>query len=1060
MRISIRKITTLLAFILFAAAVWAAPAQAGIVKLLVNKAEDHDDGACTNSDCTLREAIRAANGDGQDNLIAFDLPAPHRITISTLLPVLTEDGTVIDGTTDPDYHAEPVVVLAGDLSVPVPIGLEIRAGRCAVRGLSLIHFVNPIDYVTGAVYITGGEGNLVEKNHIGIAPIPVKEKNSIGVHLASNNATVRDNVISNNGFGIRVDEGLTRHIIQGNRIGTDPSGKTAVPNISGIWLEDDTYEILIGGAGAGNLISGNIGGGISASGHGHFIRSNLIGTDITGSAALPNGFGIDIAGPGGGFQIGGSGAGDGNVISGNSDFGIYIGGGSHTIQGNKIGTDKDGTRALGNLDGLILSSYFDPAMAIQYESHDVQVGGVLGSGAENVISGNRSQGISILTSHHVIQGNLIGTNAAGTAAIPNDWEGIGVSGGGHENLIGGAEAGRGNIISGNYEGVVLYSDNNRVLGNRIGTQRGGEAALGNETGVLIFGNGNFVGDGTPDAGNIISGNGVGVAVEEGNGNRVLGNRIGTDASGVIAIPNSVGITIGFAYDADPTGTIVGVGAGNWIEWNRQCGILVSEGVHNAEIAGNKIDNNGGLSGGMCGGQGILIAGTSLEVAGITLRKNSIFRNDGLGIEITGSMANGSIDPPVLTGGNATLAEGTTCPGCRVEVFLADVDPTGSGEGKTFLKDGIAGADGSFSVPLAGVGLCGVITATATDAVGNTSEFSKNFGAGFCFWLPPILWLITIPFWILFGTAAVVFLARHRGRGRIPLTVMGGLLGAGLGVLTLALPFVRMTAPRSSVESAGEYVPPSPCSQYMDVSRTSPPDGTVFNAGIDVRITIYSDSPDSNSPIRWRLGVDGPAGTSAEREFTGEVNILLSELGFDPATPGTYAWTLSGERSDGASNKWVSICADRRGRIFTLRRSQTDTLQIRNPAWEEPSPAADPGVLNLQPTATMRNDANCRAGPGTDYRIVTMLSRDKSYPIDGRNYDGSWWWIRLPNNLGHCWVGSQNVVPAGNIGNLQIIEAPPLGCWVYAPRSPTAWSDRTICAVPCPDGAKPGGVCEP
>jgi hypothetical protein len=270
----------------------------------------------------------------------------------------------------------------------------------------------------------------------------------------------------------------------------------------------------------------------------------------------------------------------------------------------------------------------------------------------------------------------------------------------------------------------------------------------------------------------------------------------------------------------------------------------------------------------------------------------------------------------------------------------------------------------------------------------------------------------------------------------------------------------MIPPRSSAGLAGVYVPLSPCSQYMDVTRTSPPDGMVFDAGTDVRIMVYPDSPDSNAPIRWRLAVDGPAGTSAEREFTGEVNILLSELGFDPSATGTYAWTLSGERLDGASNQWVSVCADRRGRIFTLRRGQTDTLQIRNPAWEEPSPAVDPEGLTLQPTAMMRNDANCRAGPGTDYRIVTMLSRDRSYPIDGQSLDGAWWWIRLPNNLGHCWVGGQNVVPAGSIGSLQIIEAPPLGCWVYAPRSPAARSDRTVCTVPCPDGAKPGGVCEP
>ncbi len=1062
MRSAGKRFVPHLIFIACIALIATAPAHAAAVILKVNTTADHDDGFCSADDCTLREAIHAANSDGQDDLIAFDFqkPGPFVIKITSLLPPLKEARTTIDGTTQPGYGSEPVVILTGDVSVPVPVGLEIQADRCVVRGLALAGFIDDGSGNTGAITISGGSDSLVEKNYIGIAPVPVTARNSLGVRIASDGQVVRKNVISNNILGLRVDEGVTRQTIQANRIGTDPSGTTSVPNIGGIMVMDNTSEVLIGGPGEGNLISGNEGEGIMASGHGHWIKGNLIGTDITGGTALRNFAGIDIAGPADGFQIGGPGPGEGNVISGNWDFGIYIGGGRHTIQGNKIGTDLTGTRAVGNSDGLILSSYSIPNGPI-YESHDVLVGGVMSSGAENIISGNRDQGISILTSHHIIQGNFIGTDAAGMSAIPNGWEGISISGNGHDNLIGGAGAGRGNLISGNNNGVVLYSDNNQVAGNLIGTKRTGNAALGNGIGVQIFGSGNFVGTGTPDAGNVISGNIVGVAVEQGNGNRVLGNRIGTSADGLTVIPNSVGITIGMDYDLDPIDTIVGAGAGNWIEWNLQCGIVISERVHFAQISGNRIDNNGRLAGGMCGGQGILIAGTSLEVAGITIHKNTIFQNRGLGIEIVGSLANGSIDPPVLTGGSMTKVEGTACPGCRVEVFLADVDPTGFGEGKTFLHQGVAGADGSFSIPLAGVGNCGVATATATDANENTSEFSKNLRISPCAWVPPIFVLIEIPFLTIIVGVAAFFFGRRRGRWKIPLTAMGGLLGAGVGVLVLVLPFVRVNSPRNPAGANAEYAPLPPCSQYLDLSHTGPPDGEIFDVGTDVRIEVSPESSVSGEQTRWKLMVNGPSGISAAKEFTGDLSIRLSELGLDAPSSGSYIWKVAAEQMDPAAKKWMPICRDLGGRVFHLNwRRSVGTPTPTATAPRKPETGITPEPEPTLPTATLLQNAYCLRGPGTAYDSLAVLLQGVRVEIDGRNAEGTWWYVRVPNSPTRCWVGSRMVITSGDVINLPVIEAPPLGCWVYQQGSVTHKSDQTVCVVPCPAGAKPGGVCEP
>ncbi|MFN2297401.1 MAG: CSLREA domain-containing protein, partial [Anaerolineales bacterium] len=135
----LQKGVFLLLFLMVAAALSPAPAEALLVQYAVNSIQDHDDGSCPAEDCTLREAILGANADGQDSLIRFNIPGsgPYVITVASRLPFLAEDGTVIDGTAQPGYGPDPVVVLAGDSIETVSVGLEIRASHCTVRGLSL-----------------------------------------------------------------------------------------------------------------------------------------------------------------------------------------------------------------------------------------------------------------------------------------------------------------------------------------------------------------------------------------------------------------------------------------------------------------------------------------------------------------------------------------------------------------------------------------------------------------------------------------------------------------------------------------------------------------------------------------------------------------------------------------------------------------------------------------------------------------------------------------------------------------------------------------------------------
>ena len=114
----------------------------------------------------------------------------------------------------------------------------------------------------------------------------------------------------------------TGNILQGNQIGTDAAGAMALPNyVTGVTIVDAPNS-LIGGTkpGEGNLISANAGTGLNLVGaaEGTVIEGNLIGTDRAGTSALGNlgaGVGIDSNG----ITVGGTVSGEGNVISGNGE---------------------------------------------------------------------------------------------------------------------------------------------------------------------------------------------------------------------------------------------------------------------------------------------------------------------------------------------------------------------------------------------------------------------------------------------------------------------------------------------------------------------------------------------------------------------------------------------------------------------------------------------------------------------------------------------------------------------------------------------------------------------
>ena len=371
---------------------------------------------------SLRAAMQYANANAGTDTITFNIPGPGAHTISpefiVLPPIFPNAGVplepvIIDGTTQPGFDPAtrlPVIELDG--SNGILIGLQIVAGNSTVRALAINRF------------------------------------NGDGILLAVNGGNT----------------------IEGCFIGTDVTGTVALGNVgSGVHIFDAPTNTIGGTAlGAGNLISGNNEPGVfieGANATGNLVQGNRIGTDLTGTTALANSEGVFIN-DGSNNTIGGTVAGAGNLISGNSGNGVDIqdtgAPGATTgnkVQGNFIGTNAAGTAALGNGFGVaILSGTANT------------VGGTTAA-ARNVISGNSGSGVTILNASatgNLVQGNFIGTDVNGTAPLGNGSDGVRVDFGPFLNTIGGTDPGAGNIIAFNNNGVAITEGNSiSILSNSI-----------------------------------------------------------------------------------------------------------------------------------------------------------------------------------------------------------------------------------------------------------------------------------------------------------------------------------------------------------------------------------------------------------------------------------------------------------------------------------------------------------------------------------------------------------------------------------------------------------------
>ncbi len=320
------------------------------------------------------------------------------------------------------------------------------------------------------------EGNFIGTDITGAHPLGnfndvgmIGSNNTIG-GLTTTPGTAPGNVISGAGK-YSIYENASDNLIAGNLIGTDAGGRYAIANAVGMRMGGTGNTVGGTAIGARNIISAAGGVGVQFDGAGvqdNVIQGNYVGTDITGTVAIPNRDGVYIALGATNNTVGGTAIGAGNVVSASTEDGVGIGSASNnTVVGNLIGTTAAGTAILGN-------GWY--GMDIQGPAAGNMIGGTSPS-ARNVISGNSLGGVHISlagATANTVEGNFIGTDVSGTLGIPNA-VGVLIDTGASGNAIGSIAAGAGNTIADNTKDGVQV----------IGPGTTGDAIRGNS----IFANG-------------------------------------------------------------------------------------------------------------------------------------------------------------------------------------------------------------------------------------------------------------------------------------------------------------------------------------------------------------------------------------------------------------------------------------------------------------------------------------------------------------------------------------------------------------------------------------------
>jgi hypothetical protein len=573
---------------------------------------------------TLRAAITTANGTRGPVSITIDFTVPGVITLTSALPSITRP-VVVDGTTAPTYTSGGAPVV--EVNCNGQRGLVFATGS---RGSQLLA-LSVVDARDAGVTLNAGSITLnlsylglttagaADGNH-GPGLLVYSSRNQIGLNT-SGKSGVTANVISGNlDNGVELS-GASRNTLVANRIGTSPSGTTAIGNHGdGLILTSASRHNEIGGTEytdgpggpandptgdkgtvtpvfvvppLGNQVSGNSGNGISIEdgSAGNQLNGNFVGTTADGDAALGNGAnGVWITRSDDNSLTGCKFVNNPfvyyNVLSGNRLNGLRVSSSDDTtVQGNFFGAGASNAAVVANQrDGILVDG----------SSQDTQVGGVIPLG--NVSAGNGRNGIEVRgTASGFTTFNTFGGLFAFGGAAPNGRDGILIT------ATGGDQTVRTNVMSGNTgNGIELAGDATGVTvdPNIAGLNTSGKSVLPNgRDGLVIDGtaHGNVIG-GTRRSvipQNTFSGNtGYGIVITgRAYRNKVFDSDIGTSLLGTTAMGNKKG---GVLLSGRATQNLIGALARppvNLISGNTGIGVTLLSGTRRNLVIGNYIGLN-------------------------------------------------------------------------------------------------------------------------------------------------------------------------------------------------------------------------------------------------------------------------------------------------------------------------------------------------------------------------------------------------------------------------------------------------------------------------------------
>lgn len=723
---------------------------------------------------SLRQSFLDANASAEADRIEFNIPGPgpHVITPLTLLPTLTSSVT-IDGYTQ-NGSAEATGQQPATLTIE--LDASVLAAAAGNQWTILTSYTPDESLHLQGLAIHGGElsillrgaNNVVRGCWLGLdstgaASPPVYDH--IHIHSANNQIGGPDpgdsNVIVPDRYGVYTvnNAAYGDNKIQNNRFGTDPTGMTPLMSSNAVAGVGGSHFVYINSP--ANVVEDNqFGGGywgvrVHSRGD-NTVRRNRFYLDASGEAPLEgNGYGLyvsaaktlvedNIFGPCRQHTLWLSNLGQGSTVRGNR-FGLnaagdtpihyddsrqawdcvaaganiliednVFAGGSygltfHTVhctntiaRNNKIATDLSGTRAV---------PFQVYGMRIHQARNCQVINNQFGSTANTTLYLDHRN-----AHHNLIENNTFGLDATGASVLPMVDDVVTPSSilvATHSNIV------RGNVIAGGSFGIGLSGASargNRIENNQIGVNRLGEPASLARAGlsVTLLASDNHL------TSNLVAHAGTGILVNGASNNVFNANRIGIKENGSAGAIPGPGVVI-FGYRE------IYPARGNRFQQN--------------EIA-------------HCGGAGIVI--TDELATGNLLTQNRIHNNTGPGIDLLNGNSLSSEEGPTppdegdLDEGGNHLQNAPVIESVRsdvnginvaarllshasttytIEYFATPATSNNDDEGKEFIvsEDRTTDASGvvTWSLLLPTLPAGTLLTSTATDPEGNTSEFSAS-----------------------------------------------------------------------------------------------------------------------------------------------------------------------------------------------------------------------------------------------------------------------------------------------------------------------------------------------